>query len=831
MGNGISGNLETAIILDVSGVRTGAQRGVEALQMFESAGDRLGGSLADISSRSSDLTDNLARAASMIELLTAKMVAAESRQSTISRKAGGMLFGDIMASTQPTFGDRMAGVPGERQRKQMEANAAENLRISRLRASQQRQIDDQMEAERSQELAALRDHLEERLTLEARYDTLRIQQNAAVSRQMAQDEQEERDRTFADLRRDIEERAAVERAAADDAQQRQEQRARSAYRAEQRVRADAARFNAGANPSNPLRTTPGNISERFRATARDAVLWERGRVAAEQATNAVQRMRGMLNPMVAMETRLANEAREFREQLDLAVRAGIMQVNQAEELTAQFQQQNQLLLQQARQQQAGFLGMRRFGFAAQQAGYAIEDAASVWGTMGLSGAFRAGANNLTAMAATAGPAVGVAVSLAAAAAAIGLHLWESAEAAKESKEAEEKLAKERERMMEIQERLIDNEQRLRDIRRAESGSDISAIYQGQREDAKKREAQLREDARLAPLRAAEARAAQLREGIQLLSASFVRPTGPMTKAELDRQQQQQEDFRQAREDLAKTEKEIERLQKAEQEHLKRMEDPATRLAEREKERQLAFSESLRIRNTGIAKALGPEAQESQRSLAIEMQDLERQRLALVNARYTSEVEMLDAMERHQELADKQVAVAERMAKLREAGRDAEKEVNNTILGRFEALNPELKFQNDILRTRTEINKKIEEGIRAGEITQQEAARYRAELERIFKIETANREADTRLNALKKRETSLEQQLQANSREATVMSGTLRGSDEAAKILEQERLRQMQKNDQQPVVDELQKVRAEMKRLREFQERAAKENPVGVAAFF
>ena len=113
--------------------------------------------------------------------------------------------------------------------------------------------------------------------------------------------------------------------------------------------------------------------------------------------DSIARMRGELNPMVGMQHRLAREAMEFRQQLDLAVISGRMNWQTAQGILNTYEQVSAELQQQAMQQQAGFLGMRRMGFAAQQFGYAIEDAASVYGTMGLAGAFRAAGNNLTVM--------------------------------------------------------------------------------------------------------------------------------------------------------------------------------------------------------------------------------------------------------------------------------------------------------------------------------------------------------------------------------------------------------------------------------------------------
>jgi hypothetical protein len=61
----------------------------------------------------------------MVELLTAKTLQMQSTIKKTSQAFSGSTFGDQMASTQPRFGDRMAGVNGEQQRANEARIAAE----------------------------------------------------------------------------------------------------------------------------------------------------------------------------------------------------------------------------------------------------------------------------------------------------------------------------------------------------------------------------------------------------------------------------------------------------------------------------------------------------------------------------------------------------------------------------------------------------------------------------------------------------------------------------------------------------------------------------------
>jgi hypothetical protein len=217
------------------------------------------------------------------------------------------------------------------------------------------------------------------------------------------------------------------------------------------------------------------VSPGTRSAARDLIYWQKGADAQEAAERSVRKMKEHLSPMVAMANRLADEASDFRQQMYAAVGSGKMTLSDARLLTAEFLKQQRLMMDRARQEQAGFLGMRKMGFAAQQFGYAIEDAASVYGTMGLSGAFRAAGNNLTAMAATAGPLVGVTASIAAAAAAIGLHWWESSKGAESTKKEADAILNLTERINKRAEDLAASNEQSRDIARA-NHSELMSMY-------------------------------------------------------------------------------------------------------------------------------------------------------------------------------------------------------------------------------------------------------------------------------------------------------------------------------------------------------------------
>jgi len=150
--------------------------------------------------------------------------------------------------------------------------------------------------------------------------------------------------------------------------------------------------------------------------------------------------------------------------------------------------------------------------------------------------------------------------------------------------------------------------------------------------------------------------------------------------------------------------------------------------------------------------------------------------------------------------------------------------------RFEAINPELKIENEILRARQELNKALEVGVRSGQLQLADAEKYRQELERILEIEAENRSREKQIEKLEKREASLEDAAKMASTPAGVVSGLARGSDEARRFLEQERLRSMAQKDAEPVVAELKNVRAEIRSLKEAVKNAANERPQEAALF-
>lgn len=670
-----------------------------------------------------------------------------------------------------------------------------------------------------------------------------------------------------------------------------EARERSAWRASQRQQADAARFRAGAQ--DPLRTNSSNVSGNFRSVARDAVLWERGRVAQEGAELSVRRMKAMLSPMVEMEMRLADEAREFKQQLDLATRSGHVNLAQAKLLTKEFEEQQKLLLQNAQQQQAGFLGMRRMGFAAQQFGYAIEDAASQYGTMGLSGAFRAAGNNLTAMAAVMGPQVGVAASIAAAVASIGLHWWET-------KKAAEATAKENERVLELTERIQDHAGYLLEINsqihsaRTADHAELSAMYDRNLEQI--REISALENSRLMAqkqlldltkeqnaLREIEGKIAadnaqwyeeQFRWTFAIGRYLRDAGSGVMSLFESDdaarlaeerfnseariaiEMQRQENALKRANSEAQK------QLDLANQQSMLLRADSAKiddrRLSNRNGEGHKAgYLESSLFRESGgydVARKNGMKAQvqnfgehryarsflgdarqgtsnstsvETGRDLrvAADMIVDERNRLLQLEQQQNLTIEQRLELQKQIAAANNEYLRVQQMAfDLEKRGKEAYEETNNTLMGRFEGLNEELRIENEIVRTRKKLNEEIAIAERSGHMDADKAAAYRAEMERVFQIEEQNRKAEKEIERLKKEEAKLERVAAESLAPAGVVSGLTRGSDETRKFLEQEKMRNMAQKDSEPVVAELKLLREEMKRQRSILEKNATSTP-------
>jgi len=788
MSNSVS-PFHTSIQMDVSGVKLATDRGAEYVATFTESAMRSGQALQDAASDTRDWSDSMRRAASMVELLTAKTLQMQSTMKKTTQAFSGSTFGDRMASTQPTFGDRMAGVFGADQR----ANAE---RIAQESAALQRQ-----------------------------YDEIRVRDAASSLARERAVEETERAASFAALRADIEQRAKIQNEAA-------ERRRASAIRAEQRYQQDASRFRNGATGGPFSRMDAGNISPNMSNLAREAVLWERGRVAQEAAAKSVRDMRAMLNPMVQMENRLADEAETFRTNMELAVRSGHLNVSQAQALTAEFQQQNRLLMQRAQQEQAGFLGMRRMGFAAQQLGYAVEDAASMYGTMGLAGAFRAAGNNLTAMAATAGPVVGVTASIASAVAAIGLHWWESKRASEAAAKSQDELLQIQERILATEERMIRTTTRLNELRSTNSRGTFGGALNEQFQAAAAAEAKAAAELRMGPIRSAEARLAAISDRLNAMGPMPMAggPMGGAGSADFQRRQNQYVAERVALiTEQRNLEQDIVRLKQQANESDQINNSESRNMQERQRERIDGLARSQELYAKRSAEIQNPERQESARNLERQIADIASERMNLLERAYNTESDLVSAMQMQEELLDRQLEVQEHLAKLREDQRENERSINRDIMSRYEAMNDELRFINEIATAREKLEQQIISGRRAGTMSGDVAASMRRDFNDQVAREIANRDAAEGIRQRQERIGKLEEQLSGMT-PAQVMGGMSRGSDETRRFLEAERLRGMAQKDQEPVVTEIQGLRQQVRQLQAVMERNANAAPQAAEIF-
>jgi hypothetical protein len=920
MVSSIGGGFETSIMMDVSGVRMATERGVEYLDNLAGSATRLGQSFNASSGDTDSLVEALRRAAGMVELLSAKMLsqqiatdkarlatreyakeavkAAENQRSLTQMMMGGSLaatrqaeeaaaalakynenlarsrqlqssgsIGDSRSLTAAIMGGSLAAgrVPDSRLSAMASGGGAGEINgpLSRMMGGSSGVAAENAIADarrqRLQESLALQDAFERRREAAHRAelrqieDTERFRQQGIQQRARMEEEAAERRQQYLRETQEIEDKFA--------------QRNRSAYRAQLRQEEDARRFRAGAR--DPLRTTSENISPGFRAAARDAVLWERGREAQEKAELSVRRMKAMLSPMVEMEMRLADEAKDFADQLDLAVRSGHVSLANAKLMTAEFAEQQKLLMQNAQQQQAGFLGMRRMGFAAQQFGYAIEDAASMYGTMGLSGAFRAAGNNLTAMAATMGPQVGVAASIAAAVASIGLHWWETKKAAEETAKANEEVLDLTERIGDHSEYISEMNAQIHKARTADH-EELNSMYERNLEQL--REIATLEDSRLNTskqllnltaeqnaLREIEGRIAQdnaqwyeeqfrwtfaigryLRDaaiGVGSGIAGFFESEQAANLAE--------ERFNQEARIAIEVQRQENALKKANSEEQKRLnllnaQSNVLREQSRAMNGEMAFGGFAPGMQGGQAIAA-----RDRRAGDIDVTRFGNEAImAHHHARITAERDMLLMAEQHTasvqqreryqqrivELNNQLLQIDEVRVNLNQAGEEAARDLESTLTGRYEAMNEELRISNERLRVEQEINQQIDIAQRSGHMTAEQAAAYRQEMERVFRLEEENRAAEKEMERLKEAESRLLRSATETLSPAGVVSGLTRGSDETRRFLEQERMRSMAQKDAEPVVAELKLLREEMKKQRAILERNAQAAPA-VAEMF
>ena len=640
--------------------------------------------------------------------------------------------------------------------------------------------------------------------------------------------------------------------------------------------------------------------------------------------DSIARMRGELNPMVGMQHRLAREAMEFRQQMDLAVISGRMNWQTAQGILNTYEQVSAELQQQAMQQQAGFLGMRRMGFAAQQFGYAIEDAASVYGTMGLAGAFRAAGNNLTVMAAQAGAVPGVVASIASAAIALGINFYNARKEAEGLKKALEDVAEARSKFASQYQDEIALQQELSAARIAGVDS-LRQMYESLGSSIARLTAQIEANAQAQAQTAAIEAAIKRVEELNKLAAErsstwwsdnfrtvimgweYIRDAAKGTFAAIDdlathlsatlsevfdgiwmsftgdfsgaaekirgaaaagdraiaekrKLEQDQNNAANAMENQIRLqEKALKDLLDPEKQRLKLMEDQWSMMKDQSAEisantlsqlaqggwqlgREIDFRdrsngkydvrtpESMWVRDTFNDKRgeLGQKTfiRDTDKELAASSRTIEKERDRLITLR-----EQSTSLDEQKKLSDEIAARNEELlridqmrADLNAAGEASLEETNRTIMGRYEGLNEELRIENEVLRVRKKINEEIDIAVRSGHMNQETADKYRAEMESVLKLEEERRNNDKEIEKLQKREGTLEGLARQALTPATVVGGLTKGSDEARAFLENERLKSMAQKDADPQIKELKEIRAEIKRLRESNEKIGQSKP-------
>ena len=570
---------------------------------------------------------------------------------------------------------------------------------------------------------------------------------------------------------------------------------------------DARRFSSGARLAPGMRHDAGNLSESFFNLGRDANAWARGRRAVEGMRDAIFQARSALDPMVAMEARIARESAEFERNMRRAVASQSLTNEQAREMLATYRLLTQQQIEQARNQQESFLGMRSFGFMAQQGAYAIEDFAQVFGTMGVAGGIRAAGNNLTAMAAVAGPLTGVFASLSAAVVMIGVHLWESAKALKDSAESEEKRLETVQKMVSAYEQQIQAERSLSQIR---SGSlaDLSKLVSDMQRDADMahasamgQRASVVEDR----IRELEVLLANMDSGYQnaanavMFAGPGAAPSREAIEAMRSFREMQEIQSRMNQDERARLNDEMWRQKFL----LDQIESGEFDQIQRAKQREEILA---RVRDL----------MENEVQLFDTMSQLQADYVTTMNSRFETE-------ERENERIKAVAEIAEKILSLQKEGESAANGIASAINARFAGLNEEFAIEQQVLETRKKINEQLELAQRAGVINANQAIDARQELQAVVMLEMQRREAQEAITEAEERQKEIRKQLV----NPAGLTGAIRfGSQEAIQVLEQERLRKLAVDENKPVVEELRRLLNEIKAQKAILEKIAQERPAG-----
>ena len=869
MAGSIGSGLNVPVSMDVSGVQAGVDQWTAQIKQMEQSAARTAPSLQSLTDTMEAIASTMKSATSNIELMSLKMLtlqtaAKNSRRGVSDIIAGMSAAGARQASEVPTAaGQFMAAFQYNESQKVLQQEQQQRDAINRERLTQQQQyLQQEIKADadaRRDQMDGLRRDIEERSALMRQRQQFHLQ---ALQQEIADDERARREQMAA-LRQDIEERAALERQKqqfavqmtqqeiADDERARREQNdrlrkdleERSAAEAEAeadrqeraRRRRDVARRldekdYVQQNQSTQNQVTQ-SIQRRVQGEQAAADAAARGAIAHERSRAMMDAMAAELDPMVGLQTRLTNQVEDYRSNLQLAVATNRITQAQATTLLNTYEDMTQQVLRRARTENTGFLGNRRFGFAMQQFGFAIEDAASVWGQMGAAGAFRAAGNNLTAMAAVAGPLAGVFASISSAVIAIGINVFNASQKMKDQRSVAEQLEDAhstindtlRERI-ELERDLADTSEksfdqmvtnareRLHQLKIAQAemaAAQQKAMFAAQQQQLEgmsgvlwgNRITRLRQNAPLVDIGARGLTATrETLSGSLRLFRNFVFETDKYEDAQ-DRITGQM------------------RVQQLLQKQLLADMKQRVALHQQLQSRQMAAD----LAGRQVREALTPAALRDASRIQQEMVDNADAlvRLQLTEVRNNAESERITAeiVERQQ----KRVQLAQELAEVRRRVAEIDRDIRSGITQRFEAINPDLRFANEQVKARQELNKLIEEGLRLKAIDQQQAEKFRGELERILELEREKRDGEERLDELEKRRDKLKQQLKDGMNLPSV--GVARaGSAEAYRTLAADRNRMLTKDATSPVVNELKKILQEIKEQKEVLKQIEQEAP-------
>ncbi len=346
------------------------------------------------------------------------------------------------------------------------------------------------------------------------------------------------------------------------------------------------------------------------------------------------------------------------------------------------------------------------------------------------------------------------------------------------------------------------------------------------------EAKAATEARLVPLRNAEARLAAVRQRMADMGPMPM-AGGPMGAAGSADFQRRQNEYVAERVALVTEQRQLEqdivRL-KEQANEADQINNSQSRMSqERQRERIDGLNRSQEIFARRQDEILNPNRQDSVRSIEAEIRDLAEERMNLLERGYDTESYLVSALQMQEELMDRQLEAQERLVRLREQQRENERDINRDIMGRYEAMNDELRFINEITAARERLNEQIAQSVRAGTMTPATGAALRQDFNDQIAREIANRDAAEGIRQRQARISELESQLSGMT-PAQVMGGMARGTDETRRFLEAERLRQQSVNDQEPVVAEIQGLRQQVRQLQAVMERNANAAPQAAEIF-